>query len=64
MESYWLPQPWLTPVILAEGTDERFYAWDGNHRLGVAFAAECQCVPAIVGFRMRPLGNRNIRLRR
>jgi len=51
IEVYWLPQPWLHPVILVEGTDGGFYAWDGNHRIGVAFSAGSKTVPAIVGLR-------------
>lgn len=51
MEYYWLPEPWGSPVIVVEGTDRRFYVWDGNHRVGVAFTAGLGFVPAIVGFR-------------
>ena len=57
LEVYWLPKPWLDPVIIVEGTDGLFYAWDGNHRIGVAFTAELKSVPAIVGYRSRELSN-------
>ena len=51
MEFYWLPRPWVNPVIVVEGADKLFYAWDGNHRIGVALSAGRSCVPAIVGLR-------------
>jgi hypothetical protein len=51
IEAYWLPRPWLHPVIVVEGTDGGFYAWDGNHRIGAAFSAGARTVPAIVGLR-------------
>jgi hypothetical protein len=53
IETYWLPQPWLAPVMVVEGADNLFYAWDGNHRIGVAFTVGMRSVPAIVGFRRR-----------
>jgi hypothetical protein len=51
MEAYWLPQPWLDPVIVVEGTRGGFYAWDGNHRIGVAFSEGARTIPAIAGRR-------------
>jgi hypothetical protein len=32
-----------------EGKGGKFYAWDGNHGIGVAFSAGVRNVPAIVG---------------
>ena len=51
IEEYWIRKPWNSPVIAVQGTDGRFYVWDGNHRVGVAFTASLRTIPAIVGLR-------------
>jgi len=51
LEVYWLPQPWSEPLIVVQGTCGRFYAWDGNHRIGAAFAAGLKTLPTIAGLR-------------
>jgi hypothetical protein len=50
-EKWWLPNPSRSPVIVAEGTDQQFYVWDGNHRVGIAILNGRRTLPAVVGYR-------------
>ena len=37
--------------FIAEGTDGRFYVWEGNHRTGIAHVLGVSTMPAFVGYR-------------
>jgi hypothetical protein len=50
-ENWWLPNPSRNPVIIVEGTDQQFYVWDGNHRVGIAILNGRRTLPALVGCR-------------
>jgi hypothetical protein len=63
MESYWLPVPWESPVVLVEGSNGEFYVWDGNHRVGVALTAGLRSIPALVGLlRIRRRAKEEVRV--
>ena len=40
----------IDPVIVVEGTDRKFYIWDGNHRVALAHELGVDKIPAWVGF--------------
>lgn len=40
----------IEPIIIAQGTDGKFYLWDGNHRVGLAQQLNVDVIPAYVGF--------------
>ena len=50
-KKWWLPRPSVQPVIVVEGSDQKFYVWDGNTRVGLAILNGRRTLPAMVGYR-------------
>lgn len=44
------------PITVVLGTDNRYWLWDGFHRVGLAFEKKMQTLPAVVG---RPKSSKN-----
>lgn len=44
----------MEPIIVVEGTDGKFYIWDGNHRVALAHELHVDKLPAWVGFQPKP----------
>ena len=40
----------IEPIFIVEGTDRRFWVWEGNHRTGMAHVLEVSTMPAYVGY--------------
>jgi hypothetical protein len=43
----------IEPIIVAQGTNGKFYLWDGNHRVGLAQSLQVDVLPAYVGIKRR-----------
>jgi len=50
LEQGWLADP-LDPIVVVEGSDGKFYPWDGCHRIGISATHGQHVVLALVGYR-------------
>jgi hypothetical protein len=51
MEEWWISAP-DEHIVIVEGTDGKWYVWEGNHRVGIAHTHGMKTVPAFVGTRV------------
>jgi hypothetical protein len=51
MEEWWISAP-DEHIVIVEGTDGKWYVWEGNHRVGIAHTNGMKTVPAFVGTRV------------
>ena len=51
MIAWWQGKPTNDPITVVQGTDGRWYPWDGMHRVGISYLLGMITTPAVVGVR-------------